>query len=506
MGDVGARRWWGLGALALSALAIGLDLTVLNVALPTLATQLHADTAGLQWIANGYTLVLAAVLLPAGLLGDRLGRKRLMIGALVVFGVASAGCAYASTTGQLIAARALLGLGGAFLLPLCLSMVSVLFTADERQRALTVFLTANAIGIPLGPLVGGWLLDHFWWGSVFLINVPMVVIALAAVALLLPESRSAVPPTLDLPSVLLSSVGLVAFTYGVIRAGQHGWGEALTLTTLLGGAAVLTAFVLRQRGRTRRGTGALIDLALFRSASFSWGTALATMTSFGMFGVLFTVPQYFQAVGGADALGTGLRLLPVIGGLLVGARVASRFAARIGAKITVAVGFAVQAGGLMLGATTEVTSGEAFSATWLALVGVGLGFAMPTTMDAALGELSPEHSGVGSALIQALRQVGGAIGVALLGTVLSATYRNGLDLTGVPATAADTVRDSAAGGIAVAHRLGSTPLLDSVRGAFTNGMDVMLWVCGGVSVLGVAFALAFLPVRAARAEPEPAVV
>jgi MFS transporter, DHA2 family, multidrug resistance protein len=339
MTTLGARRWWALGALALTLLVVGLDLTVLNVALPTLAVDLHATTGQLQWFANAYNLVLAAALLPAGLLGDRFGRKRLLLVALGLFAVASAACAYAGSAGALIGARAVLGLGASFLLPLSVAVLPVLFSAEERPRAIAVWASANAIGIPLGPVLGGWMLDNYWWGSVFLINLPVIVLAMAAVAVLLPESRSSDRPRLDLVGVLTSSLGLVGLTYGVIEAGERGWSDPVALVSMVGGILVLAGFVAWQRRQSRRPGGQpLVDLSLFRSASFTWGAILATLVSFALFGVLFVMPQYFQAVGGADAFGTGLRLLPVIGGLLVGAQVAGRVASRAGAKVTVAIG------------------------------------------------------------------------------------------------------------------------------------------------------------------------
>jgi DHA2 family multidrug resistance protein-like MFS transporter len=498
MNDPGTRRWWALGALALSLLVVGLDLTVLNVALPTLATDLGASTSQLQWFANAYNLVWAAALLPAGLLGDRFGRKRLLLVALVLFGVASAGCAYAGSAGTLIAFRTVLGLGAAFLLPLSVSVLPVLFPPQDRPRAIAVWATANAVGIPLGPILGGWLLDHYWWGSVFLINVPVVAVALLAVALLLPESRSSRPPRLDLVGVLASSAGLAGLTYGVIEAGERGWGDAGALAAIAAGLLLLAGFVAWQRRLARRPDGQpLVDLSLFRSAGFTWGALLATLVSFAMFGVLFTMPLYFQAILGADALGAGLRLLPLVGGLLVGAQAAGRISPRAGARATIAAGFALLAAGLLAGATTDVQAGYGFAAAWFTLVGLGMGFALPTAMDAAIGALSTERSGVGSGLIMALRALGGTIGVALLGTVLNAAYQSRLELGGLPPAAAAAARDSVAGGVTVARQLGSAPLLDSVRAAFVHGMGTMLWVCGGIAVAGLVLALAFLPRRAA---------
>jgi EmrB/QacA subfamily drug resistance transporter len=490
-------RWWALGALALATLAVGLDGTVLSVALPTLARDLNAATADLQWFTTAYLLVLAAGLLPAGMLGDRFGRKRLLLVALVLFGAASVACAFATSTGQLIAARAALGLGAAVIMPLSAAVLTVLFDEQERPRALTVWVTASALGIPLGPLVGGWLLDHYWWGSVFLINVPMVLIGLFAMAMWVPETYGDRARRIDVLGVILSTAGLVAVTYGVIEAGSRGWTDARSLTTLVAGSLALLGFALWQR----RAKVPLIDLALFRSRGFTWGAILSTVASFGMFGLLFALPQFFQAVGGQGALGSGLRLLPVIGGLLVGARIAGRLVERTGAKAIVAVGLALMAGGLLAGAATGPDTGYGYVAFWVTTTGLGLGLALPPAMNAALGALSAERSGVGSGLIQAMRQVGAAIGVAVLGTVLNAGYRAWVDVAGLPGAAADSVRDSASTGVAVAAKLGDPGLLDSVRSAFVHGMDLSLVVAAAVALAGAVLAAAFLPSR----PPQPQV-
>src|ERR1700751_3108963 len=243
MADNSARKWWALVAIAASVLVVGLDLTVLNLALPTIATDLHASTSDLQWISDSYSLVLAAAKPPAGLRGDRLGRKKVRLVALVLFGASSAVCAYASGTGELIAGRAILGIGAAGIFPLSLSVIPVLFAPEERQRAIALMASATFISFPIGPIVGGYLLDHFWWGSVFLINVPVVVLAVIAVAILLPESRSADRPGIDIVGVILSSAGLAGLTYGFIKAGQDGWTDAAALATIAVGAVVLTALV-----------------------------------------------------------------------------------------------------------------------------------------------------------------------------------------------------------------------------------------------------------------------
>ena len=518
-----ARKWWALVAIAASVLVVGLDLTVLNLALPTIATDLHASTSDQQWFLDAYSLVLAAAMLPAGLLGDRLGRKKVLLVALTLFGASSLACAYAANTGELIAARAILGIGAAAIFPLSLAVIPVLFGPEERQRAIALMASATFISFPIGPIVGGYLLDHFWWGSVFLINVPVVVLALVAVAFLLPESRSEQRPNVDVLGVILSSAGLVGLTYGFIEAGQKGWTDTVALATIAGGVVLLAVFVAWER-RLTSGTGRvrpLIELGLFRSAGFTWGTTLATLVSFAMFGIFYAMPQYFQEVQGANALGSGLRLLPMIGGLVVG-MIGSTVLARgddpprppregiasprvvapgqvraplANVKVLVMVGFAIMAVALAFGASTKASSGEGFAAVWLVAFGLGLGLAMPQTMNAALSALSAERSGSGSAVISAMRQVGATIGVAVLGTVLGSVYRGHLALNGLPAAASALAKSSVVAGVGVAHEVGSAALLDSVRTAFVQGMDTMLWACGGIALVSAVLAVIFLPRR-----------
>ncbi len=496
----GNRRWWALVALALSVLVVGLDLTVLNLALPTLATSLHASTSDLQWFVDAYSLVLAAALLPAGLLGDRYGRKRVLLISLALFGLGSVACAYAPSAGALIAARAVLGLGAAAVLPLSLSVLPVMFAPQERPKAIATMAGVTFVSFPIGPILGGWLLDNFWWGSVFLINVPVVVLASAAVAAAMPESRSARRAPLDVTGVVISSLGLAGLTYGVIRAGQDGWSSPAAIAAMAAGAAALAAFAAWERRVSERGQP-LIDLTLFRSASFTWGTILATLVSFALFGILFATPQYFQEVRGLDALGAGVRLLPMIGGMMVGMIAGSRRqGGRINAKALVAGGFALMAVALAAGAFTTVHSGTGFAACWFAATGLGLGLAMPAAMNAALGALSAERSGVGSAVITAMRQVGATIGVAILGTILGSVYRSHLDLAGLPPQVAGTVSKSVVSGMAVARQAGSAVISGTVRTAFVDAMDVMLWVCGGIALAAAVLALVFLPRQAPSAE------
>src|SRR5215468_316969 len=505
------RRWSALAAISVSVLVVGLDLTVLSLALPTIAATMHASTGDLQWIADSYSLVIAALILPAGLLGDRYGRKKVLLAALVVFVACSVWCAYSVSIGELIAARALLGVGAAAVFPMALSVIPVMFAEEERQKAIAVMAGAIFLSYPIGPVLGGFLLDHFWWGSVFLINVPIVAIAIVAVTFLLPESRAKKRPGLDIPGILISSAALTALTYGFIQAGQDGWTDTIALMAMGAGAVLLALFVAWERVATRRGGGQpLVDLSLFRLAGFPWGTILMTFMSFAMFGLMFTTPVYFQEVRGATPLGSGIRMLPLIGGMLVGMVAGSRLSAErkgpsgeplppvLNAKVAVAAGFGVMAGGLVIGAFTGLSSSMGFAALWIALTGLGLGIAMPSAMNAAIAPLTGERSGSGSALISAVRQVGATIGVAVLGTVLSTGYTSQLNLGALPESVASAVRSSVVGGVAVAKQLGSPALLDEVRSAFIHGMDLMLWTCGGIAVVSALLALAFLPRRSGQ--------
>jgi DHA2 family multidrug resistance protein-like MFS transporter len=513
-----SRRWWALGALSLSVLVVALDLFVLTLALPTVSADLHASSGDLEWFVDAYSLVLAAALLPAGLLGDRIGRKRMLLGALGLFGVASVACAYSTSSAELIAARAVLGLAAAVILPLSLAVLPVLFTAQERPRAIAAVGGATFLGYPIGPILGGYLLDHFWWGSVFLINVPVVIIAIVAVWRLMPESRGDGKPGIDYAGIVMSSAGLTLLTYGLIKAGDDGWSSTTAIATMALGAVALAAFALWERrvssARSATGRMPLVDLELFSSAGFTWGTVLATLVSFALFGLVFAMPQYFREVRALDSLGAGIRMLPMIGGLAIGLALGQRLqtprkhagiagSPPVSPKILVAAGFVVMAAALGVGAGTTVASGTAFAATWFAITGFGLGVAMPTALNSALGALSPARSGSGSALITAMRQVGGTIGVAVLGTILANVYRSHLPLARMPAAAASVIGRGVAEGVAVAQKQNNALLLTLVRTAYVHGLDVMLWVCSGIAIASAVLALIFLPNwTAAKTAPE----
>jgi EmrB/QacA subfamily drug resistance transporter len=485
------RRWWAVAAMVPAVLVVGIDATVLSLALPTLAVSLDASTSQLQWFVSVYLLVFAAVLLPAGMLGDRYGRKRLLLAALVILGLSSLACAYADTPEQFMAARAALGVGAAMIVPAALGALPALFSPTERPKAVAAVMAASIVGQPIGPLLGGWLLTSFWWGSVFIINVPVVLVALLTAALLVPESRSHERPRFDPLGIALSSAGLAAVTYGVIRSGQEGWGDRTALAAMALGAGMLAVFVLWER----RTAHPLVDIRLFSSPDFSWGTAFATLVSFAMMGLLFAAPLYFQDVVGLDAFGNGLRQLPMIGGLLAGAVVATRLMQTAGARLIVGAGFGFMAAGLVLGSTTSLASGETFAMLWLSLCGLGMGLAIPTTTDAALGALSPEHGGVGSGLIQALRMVGGALGAAVMGSILNSAYRASLELPALPEQVTETVREGVSAGVAVAGAVGSGDLLTAVRLAFLDGMQASLIAAALAAAVSAALALRFMPRR-----------
>lgn len=486
------HRWMALFALGLSMIAVGLDLTVLNTALPTLAEKLGATNSQLQWFAAGYNLVLAAAILPAGLLGDRIGLKRMLLAGLVMFGAGSVWCGVAGSAGELIAARTALGLGAAVLLPLGLSVLTVLFEPGERQRAIAVMGLLQMVGIPLGPIVAGAILQHFAWGWVFALNVPLVVVSLAAVAALMPPMPGKPGGRVDVAGIAVSALGLSAVTYGLIQQPVDGWSSVQVLGPLIGGILALAALIFVER----RSRNPLLDLSLFTSRSFTSGTLLVTLLQFTLVGLLFVLPQFFQAIQGSDAMGTGVRMLPVIGGLLVGMQIANRLVDKLGMTVIVVAGFAIAAIGLAGGTATGTGTGYWFVGAFTAVIGIGTGLALPTAMVTATQEFTTERAGIGSSMLQAVRQFGGVLGVAVLGSLLSAGYHASL-----PDSAPSATRSSAAAGVAIAHKLGSPRLLEQVRAAFTDGTGAVLWFCAAVALLGIALAILL---RTRRAHPHRA--
>ncbi|MFF4350540.1 MFS transporter [Streptomyces sp. NPDC001530] len=496
---VSPRRWLALAALTLSVLIVGLDGTIINVALPTLAGDLHADSAQLQWIGGGYLLALSVAMLPVGLLGDRYAHKRLLLSGITLFGLASLGGAFAGSPAAVIAARAVLGLGAATIMPLSMAILPRVFAKEELPKAIAAWTAATALGMPVGPLVGGWLLDHFWWGSVFLFNVPVTVLALAAGLWLLPSDkksmtadgkREAAAP-FDALGAVLSALGITALVYGTILIPRDGWTDPTVLATLVAAAALLTGFVLRER----RHPHPLVDLKLFADRRFLWGTLIAVFVNFAVMGILFVVPQYLQAVLGHDSFGTGIRVLPLIGGLMAAATASEALVPRLGARTVVPLGMALLAAGDFLGATTDLSSGYGFTALWLALTGLGFGLAVVPATSLVMGSLPDGNTGQGTSLLETVQQLGGVLGVAGLGSLLGYGYLARLATDGLPAQAADAARDSVSGADAVAGQLHDTGLAASAHEAFVHGMNLVLTACGIISLLAAVLAAIYLPSR-----------
>ncbi|MAY97743.1 MFS transporter [uncultured Nocardioides sp.] len=496
------RRWWALAALGLAVLTLGFDITIMNVALPTIATELEVGTDGLQWMVNAYVLVIAGLMLTCGALGDRYGRKRLLLIGLGLFGISSAVAAWAASAALVIAARGVMGMGAAIMLPGAFAVLAALFGPAERGRAVSFLVMGLGVGIPLGPIIGGYLLDHFWWGSIFLINVPIAIIGAIAIAIavLLPESRDPSPRRPDVLGGVLSTGGLTSLVYGVIEAPGRGWSDPVTIGAISAGVVVLAGFVAWEL----RVRDPMIDLHLFTRPQFLWASIAGVLVTFGMLGLLFVVPQYLQFVAGHDALGTGLRLLPLIGGLVVGAPAGERLAARVGYRLPVAAGLAVLAAGVAIGALTDLQSGYGFVAAWLATAGLGIGMALAPAMDAVLDALPTEQAGTGTAITMTLRQTGGALGVALLGSLLAEGYAGRVNTAGLPPEAAAAARESIAGALAAGTRLGEPSLASSANAAYLHGMSLVLIataITAGLSAVLTALLLPGKPTAGSDHDP-----
>jgi len=490
-----ARRWWMLGVTCLSVLAVALDLTVLNNALPEISAALHAGTGDLQWIVDAYSLAFAGVMLAAGLAGDRYGRKRLLLAGLVVFLGASVWCALSASSGELIAARAALGLGAAIVFPLSLAVVSAEFSDAERPQAISAIIATVAAGLPLGPVVGGLLLQHFSWNSVFWINVPAAGITLAAGIVLLPESRNPAAPPLDALGALLSAGAITCLVWGFINGPEHGWAAPVTWGLLAGSGVLLAAFLARQRSAAHP----LVNPAIFADRRFTWGTAATVAVSVSLFAVLFTVPQYLQSVAGDDPISAGLRLLPMTGGLLVAGGIAVPAVRAAGTRLTVTAGLALLAAGLAVLSQVQLVTGYGFVATGLALAGLGTGSAINAAMDTVMAAAGGDEAGAGASLNSTLRQIGGAVAVAVLGSILSASYARALH-PALPASEAAAARGSISQAAQLAARLGgrSGSALQAAAGtAYLHGMSIVMFICAGVAVLAAIASLRYLPGRAA---------
>lgn len=492
------RRWSVLGVLCLSLLVVGLDNTILNVALPSLVRDLHASNTQLQWIVDAYTIVFASALLVAGSLGDRFGRRGALLIGLVIFGGGSAASAFAGSAGQLIVTRGVMGIGGALIMPATLSILTNVFPPEELGRAIGIWAGVSGLGVAIGPMVGGWLLDNFWWGSVFLVNVPVIVLALVAVVVLVPTSRDPSAPPLDGLGFVLSAAGITALLFGIIEAPTHGWSSAPILVAFAIGALLLAGFVAWEVHTEHP----MLDVRFFENARFSAASVAVTLVFFAMFGSLFFLSQYLQFVLGYDPLQAGIRTLPVAAALMIAAPTSSALVRRAGTKLVVAGGLAVVAIALGLLTQATATSGYLLVAIVLLVLGLGMGTAMAPATESIMGSLPPEKAGVGSAVNDTTRQLGGALGVAVLGSVMQSAYVARVDtipqLRQLPPAALDAVRSSVGGAAAVAARLPEqfrAPFERVVNDAFVHGMTRAVVFGAVVALLGAVVALVFLPAR-----------
>ncbi len=501
------RRWWTLGVLCVSLLVIGLDNTILNVALPTLVEDLHATASQQQWIVDAYTLVFASLLLTAGMLGDKFGRRGALTAGLAVFGVGSAVAAFSGSAGALIGARAFMGVGGALIMPATLSILTNVFTdPGERARAIGIWAGVSGLGIAIGPTTGGWLLEHFWWGSVFLINLPVVALGLIAGRFLIPTSKDPHSPRLDPFGTIMSATGLFALLYAIIEGPSRGWTDTTVVGGFLVGLAVLVAFVAWEL----RTDHPILDVRLFGNPRFSGASLAITLVFFALFGSIFFLTQYLQFVLGYGTLTAGLAISPVALALMVAAPSAPILTKRFGYKAMVATGLAIVAGGLVLLSTASVDSGYGLILAVIVTMGVGMGLAMTPATDSIMGSLPREKAGVGSAVNDTTREVGGALGVAILGSLLAAGYHSSMDqsaaLHALPAPAASVAHDSLGGAVQVTGQLGAAgqSVLTDAAHAFVNAMSSTVLIAAAVAVVGALVALVWLPSRAARPAPEEA--
>ena len=497
------RRWSILAVLVVSLLVVVLDNTVLNVALRTIADPAHglgATQAELEWSINSYTLVFAGLLFTFGVLGDRWGRRRMLMAGLVLFGLASLASAYVESPTQLIWARALMGIGAAAVMPSTLSIISNVFDPRERGKAIGVWAGAVGLGVAIGPVVGGALLESFWWGSVFLINVPIIVVGLAAVLAIVPESRDPKPGRVDLIGVGLSIVGLMSLVYGIIDGGEHGFGRPQSWLAIVLGVAILAAFVWYER----RSDHPSLDVRLFRDPRFSAAVASTGIVFFAAMGTFFFAAFFLQLVLGYSPLEAGLMMLSFAAAQLIFAPRSAAMVKRFGPKAVCSVGLALVAVGL--GGFAFVT---AESPVWALLVlffiqGVGMANVMPPVTESVMASLPRERAGVGSAVLNTVRQVGGALGVAVLGSVLAAVYRDRIgDLSGLPEPAQAAARESIAGAYGVAERAGAAgpAVIDAANDAFVTAMH---WAAAGsalMAVVGIGVVLAWLPRQSAPFTP-----
>jgi EmrB/QacA subfamily drug resistance transporter len=487
---------------------IVVDNTIVNVALPSIVRELGATTSQLQWIVDAYTLVFAGLLLAAGSFGDRFGRKGALQIGMIVFGTFSALAAVSQSPGQLIAMRAAMGLGGALIFPATLAiLVSVFQNPSERAKAIGIWAAVSGLAVALGPLTGGWLLEHFWWGSVFLVNVPVVIVALVLNQWLVPTSRDTHASRFDPLGLVLSIAGVSLLVFTIIEAPTWGWGSAGTVGGLVASLVLLATFV----GWERRSSHPMLDVRVFANPRFTAGSLSVTFAFFALFGFIFMVTQYFQFVRGYGTLSAGVHTVPFALFTGVAAPLAARLALRVGTKAVVTAGLVSMALGFALSAVMAVDAPYWMVVVEMAFMGAGLGLVSAPATEAIMGSLPPDKAGVGSAVNDTTRQLGGTLGVAIVGSLFSSVYGAKLiELLGgspLPPAALDAATQSVGAATAVAHQTGVVAgpdagrlVTDAVNTAFMDGFHAGCWIAAGVVAVGALVALVYLPARARVAE------
>jgi EmrB/QacA subfamily drug resistance transporter len=500
-----ARRWWTLAVLCLSLLIIGLDNTILNVALPTLVRDLHATQSQLQWIVDTYTIVYASMLLTTGSMGDKFGRKGALSVGLVVFGLGSVASAFSGSAATLIAARGLAGLGGCIIMPATLSILTNVFPAEERGKAIGIWAGVSGLGIVVGPTVGGWLLQHFWWGSVFLVNVPVVIGALIAGYFLIPTSRDPSSPRLDPTGTVLSAVGLVGVLYAIIEGPTKGWANSGVVAAFVAGALLIAGFIWWELNSDHP----MLDVRFFENPRFSGASIAVTLTFFAMFGSLFFLTQYLQDVLGYSALRAGLGFAPLAVTLMIAAPVSARLTRRFGTKLVVTGGMVGIGASMLLLSQATVHSGYLLVGVTLALLGAGIGTAMAPATESIMGSLPLAKAGVGSAVNDTTRQVGGALGVAVLGSITNSAYRSHVSasaaVAALPAVGRAAVQNGVGNALAVAQGLGTghsaaaaaaaAAVAADAKLAFVHAMSTTVMIGAAFALGGALVALVWLPAR-----------
>ncbi|WP_194832435.1 MFS transporter [Nocardia sp. XZ_19_369] len=469
------KRWWILIVLCLSTLVLVIDNFVLAVAVPPLAEDLNASAQDIQWILDSYILVFAGLLLTSGSLADRFGRRRVMIIGLALFGLASLGATLASSPIELIVARTVMGVGGALVLPSTLSILITVFDDQERRKAMSFWSAASVLGLVGGPVLGGVLIAHFWWGAAFLINIPVAIVAIVAAIVLMPESKG--PWTApDVPGAVLSMVGMTALVWTIIEFPKGGFDHASTLSTLAIAIVSLVAFIVWEK----RVEHPMVPLDLFRNRDFTGGSLSLTLVQVANGGLLLVLTQYLQFVLGYSPTKAGLAFIPMMVASIAFNGLGASLGNKVGNRTLAVTGMLVSAVGLGLLAGLAADSGFGMLALALVILGAGAGLAQPAAIAALMGAVPREQAGVGSALNDTIQQAGAALGIAVLGSILSSTYTSGM-----PDSAPEAARHSIGDALALAARTGDTALFGTAREAFTDAMSVS-FLAGGVGILAGA--------------------